>query len=453
MQRIVVKNFLGIQEVDIKIGKVLVLIGEQASGKSTLAQLIYFFQTIQEDIFDLSFASNNKEALRDEYELKEFIINKFYNFFGSTQFWDAFEVAYSYGVNKTITLSTSVNNKVLQVQITSYLTETIIEVCKDILNNTSPSFRQLLNTPITQALSEINKRHELLSQGFELKQANSLYIVAGRNATVSYPDLFKKYLFSSLERSIEEQKAAKPLAKKQNTDEILMLEFVKHVESIKQRLSSAGGIEEIINSREKNEYLILANEKIERILKGKYVQDAMGERIKLQGQSNKYVLLKNASSGQQEAIRILQDLFLLIAEERTEMRVFEEPEANLFPIAQKEMIELMALMLNVVPDSSIIITTHSPYILSVINNLLFAGQVAAKSPDKKAAVKELIHEKFWLQPEDVNAYSLGNSYDSDKNYFEDIFNEETSTIDQNYLDAVSEMLGEEFYQLIDINNQ
>lgn len=453
MQRIVVKNFLGIQEVDIKIGKVLVFIGEQASGKSTLAQLIYFFQTIQEDISNISFTNNNKEVFRDENDLEEFITDKFYNFFGSTQFWDSFEVSYFYGNNKRITLSTSHDYKTLQVQITSTLTTGLIQAYKNILEHTTPEFQQLLRLPIKQAFASINKRHELLSQIFELKQANSLYVVAGRNATVSYPDLFKKYLFSSLQRSIEEQKAATPLAKKQNTNEILMLQFVGHVELIKENLSSAGGMKEIINSREKNEYLVLANEKIERILKGKYVQNIMGERIKLQGQSNKYVLLKNASSGQQEAIRILQDLFLLIAEERTEMRVFEEPEANLFPIAQKEMIELMALMLNVVPDSSIIITTHSPYILSVINNLLFAGQVAAKSPDKKAAVEQLIHEKFWLQPEDVNAYSLGNSYDSDKNYFEDIFNEATGTIDQNYLDAVSEMLGEEFYQLIDINNQ
>jgi predicted ATPase len=453
MQRIVVKNFLGIQEVDIKIGKVLVLIGEQASGKSTLAQLIYFFQTIQEDIFDVSFTDNYKEVFRNEHDLETFISDKFYHFFGSTKLWDSFEVNYYYGDNKSITLITSDDNKVLQIQVSSTLTTAIIQAYKNILEHKSSALQQPFSLYAKQASASINKRFELLSQVFELKQTNSLYIVAGRNATVSYPDLFKKYLFSSLERSIEEQKAAKPLAKKQNTDEILMLEFVKHVESIKERLSSAGGMKGIINSRKKNEYLILANEKIEHILKGKYVQDAMGERIKLQGQSNKYVLLKNASSGQQEAIRILQDLFLLIAEERTEMRVFEEPEANLFPIAQKEMIELMALMLNVVPDSSIIITTHSPYILSVINNLLFAGQVAAKSPDKKAAVKQLIHENFWLQPEDVNAYSLGNSYDSDKNYFEDIFNEETSTIDQNYLDAVSEMLGEEFYQLIDINNQ
>ncbi|MFK7797947.1 MAG: AAA family ATPase [Aureispira sp.] len=453
MQRIVVKNFLGIQEVDIKIGKVLVLIGEQASGKSTLAKLIYFFQTIQGDIFDISFTNNGKEAFRSGYDLEKFIADKFYNLFGSTQFWDAFEVSYSYGDNKTIALSISDNNKALQVQITSYLTEAVLQVYKNILKDTSSNFSQLLKTPINQALSDINKRHYLLVQVFELQQARSLYTIAGRNATVSYSDLFEKYLFSSLERSIKEQRAAKHPAKKQNTDEIFMLEFVKHVESIKEKLSSPKAMQEIINSREENEHLVLANEKIERILKGKYVQDAMGERIKLHGQNNKYVLLKNASSGQQEAIRILQDLFLLIAEERTEMRVFEEPEANLFPIAQKEMIELMALMLNVVPDSSIIITTHSPYILSVINNLLFAGQVAAKSPEKKAAVQELIHEKIWLQPEDVNAYSLGNSYDPDKNYFEDIFNATTGTIDQNYLDAVSEMLGEEFYQLIDINNQ
>ena len=97
MQRIIVKNFLGVKEVDIKIGKVLVLIGEQASGKSTLAKLIYFFQTIQEDIFNIAYTDQNQGEFKNEYALQEFIDNKFYNFFGSTKFWDSFEaVSYTH---------------------------------------------------------------------------------------------------------------------------------------------------------------------------------------------------------------------------------------------------------------------------------------------------------------------------------------------------------------------
>ena len=270
---------------------------------------------------------------------------------------------------------------------------------------------------------------------------------------MSYSDLFEKYLFSSLERAIEKNRAAKPFSKKQNTDEILMLKFIKHVDAMKETLDNSGGIEGILEEQKENDNLLLANKKIENILKGKYFQNIMGEQVQLLEGFNKSILLKNASSGQQESIRILQDLFLIIADGRPVMRIFEEPEAHLFPIAQKEIIELMALTLNSTKDSSIIITTHSPYILSAINNLLFAGQVASKQPNKREATQAVVNEKFWLQPEDVNAYSLGNSYTPNRKYFEDIFDKETGIIDQNYLDTVSELLGEEFYQLIEINNQ
>ena len=49
MQKIIIKNFGAIKEAEIDIPKTLVLIGEQASGKSTIAKLIYFFQTLKED--------------------------------------------------------------------------------------------------------------------------------------------------------------------------------------------------------------------------------------------------------------------------------------------------------------------------------------------------------------------------------------------------------------------
>lgn len=42
MQRIVIQNFGPIKDATIEIPKFLLLIGEQASGKSTVAKLIYF---------------------------------------------------------------------------------------------------------------------------------------------------------------------------------------------------------------------------------------------------------------------------------------------------------------------------------------------------------------------------------------------------------------------------
>jgi predicted ATPase len=51
--------------------------------------------------------------------------------------------------------------------------------------------------------------------------------------------------------------------------------------------------------------------------------------------------------------------------------VVEEPEAYLFPVAQKQIIDLIALLANQ-NENQVIVTTHSPYILSSFNNLLYA---------------------------------------------------------------------------------
>ncbi|MEM7657450.1 MAG: AAA family ATPase, partial [Bacteroidota bacterium] len=45
MQKIIVRNFGPIREAEVEIKPLTVLIGEQASGKSTIAKLVYFFKS------------------------------------------------------------------------------------------------------------------------------------------------------------------------------------------------------------------------------------------------------------------------------------------------------------------------------------------------------------------------------------------------------------------------
>jgi predicted ATP-dependent endonuclease of OLD family len=46
MQKLIVHNFRQISHAEIEIKEILFLIGEQASGKSTIAKLIYFFKSL-----------------------------------------------------------------------------------------------------------------------------------------------------------------------------------------------------------------------------------------------------------------------------------------------------------------------------------------------------------------------------------------------------------------------
>jgi ABC-type cobalamin/Fe3+-siderophores transport system ATPase subunit len=152
------------------------------------------------------------------------------------------------------------------------------------------------------------------------------------------------------------------------------------------------------------------------------------------------VYLSDASSGQQEAIRLVQDLFLILLNQENAFRIIEEPEAHLWPMAQKHLFELMAIMVNET-DSQLVITTHSPYTLSVFNNLLYATHVAAADPESRNEIAEVIRESYWLNPTTFNAYMLKDGY------CQSIVNRELGLIGQNFLDQISEKLGDEFDQM------
>ena len=296
----------------------------------------------------------------------------------------------------------------------------------------------------------------LLNVLFESNQNNTLFIIAGRNATVSYSDLFEKYLFASVQRTLEENTKQSFKRKEQTIEEILMLKFMVNVVAIKDAFKKFETFEGLIESYEEKDSakrkLYLIKDNINKILKGEYCIDNLEEKIVFNKETEEYVYLSNASSGQQESIRILQDVFINILYNYKTLRILEEPEAHLFPVAQKQLIELLALMVNHNDNNQLIITTHSPYVLTVFNNLLFANRVVEKNPSAVSEVTEIIPKDSWLKANDFSAYSLGNqSVSEDTNYCESIFNQEKGTIQQNYLDTVSEILGGDFQALYSIH--
>ena len=163
--------------------------------------------------------------------------------------------------------------------------------------------------------------------------------------------------------------------------------------------------------------------------------------------------MSNASSGQQEVIRILQDIFLTIAENRKVLRIVEEPEAHLFPLAQKRVIELLVQMAKNTDSNQLIITTHSPYVLTVFNNLLFAQRVIDTNPEIEKEVAKIIGKEARLKSGDFSAYVLSQSDNKSEFSAKSIVDEATGMIGQNYLDTVSEILGYEFNSLYNLHSK
>lgn len=166
-------------------------------------------------------------------------------------------------------------------------------------------------------------------------------------------------------------------------------------------------------------------------MKGKYQYDKDGEKIFFE--TNKYVKLNFSSSGQQESLWILLLLFIIILEKQNVFIVIEEPEAHLFPEAQKEISKLIALMSNI-EDSQVIITTHSPYILASINNLILANKVGSENEK----VADRINKNLWIRRDKVYAALVTNGQ------VKDIIDNELNIIQQENIDSVSRAINDEF---------
>ena len=454
MHKIRIENFGPITKAEIEIEKMVIFIGEQASGKSTISKLIYFFKSLKEDY--LSLIIDNLEIEEDiRISFLNTIKKKFYNYFGSTKHLPSFNIKYFYTPQKTIELTLN-PKKYLNIEFEpdfyKEIWRRVVQLKKNI-KNPSTSKNNYDSIAIRKYnFRNIQKIKKVVDSLFE-DDKSSLFVPAGRNITVTYSEQFKLDFFGFL--SLESNKFRTRDDRTQSVDTYLMLEFLRKIEAIKD-MFRANDFDSLISteldfgniSKEYSKILHDSKEVIFEILKGKYVHDKFGEKIYYDTSKRRYVHLSNASSGQQEAIRILQDCFLLLLNKENVFRVIEEPEAHLYPLAQKKLIELLSMVIQYT-DSEIIITTHSPYVLSVVNNLIFSKNIKdlVEKNNSQPKNKNSSEIKTFIDPSKFQAYGLHFKKEWE---CKSIFNKETQMIGENYLDEVSQIVGSEFNAMFDL---
>jgi hypothetical protein len=165
--------------------------------------------------------------------------------------------------------------------------------------------------------------------------------------------------------------------------------------------------------------------------------------------------LAHVSSGQQEALPLAAVLEKLIypwpwpghwSEAKTVY--VEEPEAHLFPATQRLVVELLATVFNTDPKNlQFVVTTHSPYILTALNNLLQAGRLGKELADDASALKKLhriVPKTRHLMANDVSAYYF------DGKTAKSILSRREGLINADVIDSVSEDLAVQFDKMLDI---
>lgn len=124
------------------------------------------------------------------------------------------------------------------------------------------------------------------------------------------------------------------------------------------------------------------------------------------------------------------------------VNIVEEPELSLFPESQNSMIRLLCKVNNGTTDNMLLLTSHSPYTLAILNNLVLAYKAYEKGDDNiKRKVAEIVPPEYHIDPESLTAFSLT---EAEIENYQSVLSESSGIISKNDLDSVSELIMREF---------
>ncbi|MGL6342316.1 MAG: AAA family ATPase, partial [Waterburya sp.] len=415
--------------ITLEIKRVNILIGPQASGKSIIAKLLFYFKSFIFEIISAADSSKNKRDLDRDYK------QKFEEYFPASS-WGNKNFMIRYSIDEDfieISKKREKNKKASEIALN------YSEFYKNEFNNLR-SFIQKQAKKVAEYEMSSNMLFRMDSSYDATKLMLStissyqnrvaaftqLYIPAGRS--------FYANLRSNIFAFLSENNAVDPF----------LIEFGTYYERVKSPIGRT------LLSRKTNEKSELYEEIAslnKTILCGKYLQKNGEDYLEID--KNRVINLANSSSGQQETLPlaiILGTIAFSNPKIGGNSIYIEEPEAHIFPAAQKNIVELISTVYNARKDSlQFLITTHSPYILTAFNNLLQAGILAVDATDEKIQqISRHVPKTRFLMPQEVAVYSLENGY------CQSIIDEETELIDTNIIDEVSNELAIQFDELLEL---
>lgn len=432
-EKLIIRNFAGIKDLEIEVKRINILIGPQASGKSVCAKLLFYFKNFVWEILSVVDDEQTKRHLDSNYS------KRFEEYF-PPDCWGKQDFSIRYEISNVfieVSRKQDAKGKISlgysdffkkELRDLQNLLKNLLKKAREKSSETYPSLEisDIFNSIFYQ---EALKKHLVESLGSSIcREAafNQLFIPAGRS------------FFSNLQSNIFS------FISSNNTLDPFLKSFGLTYERIKNRR-----IQYEIDFEDKYTKDILEeiNRLIEKSLCGKHIHEK-GKDF-LEAADGRRISVANSSSGQQETLPltiILAALPFLASSGGGQTVYIEEPEAHLFPSAQRNIIELIATVFNSRKERlQFFITTHSPYVLTALNNLLQAGLLYQESSeDIQHQLEEIVSRYKSLDVSDLSAYVLTDGKCSS------IVCPDTGLIDARVIDSVSDELAIEFDKLLNL---
>lgn len=437
MHRLIINKLGPIEQCDLECSRFMTLTGLQASGKSTIAKAIYYFRTIKDDIINLAKRQAFKlvpvGGLETEFDvvygtnlkkgLENYLREKFLRTFGSS--WGmSNEMCIEYYYTNTCSIKISLKEGT-KFSSPNYIW---ITFSYDLLKFLQEKNNYFTATSLGVPEEEIKRLKIELCEIFD-DGCSVVYIPAGRSMITLLSQQFG-YIYATMDGV---QKRSLDYCTKDYLERILRIksEFSEGLQGLMAYYIGKTNLPPNLVKQALN--------LIEKILRGVYRYSNGEEQIVLE--NGKYVKINFSSSGQQECVWILNLLFYYLLQQTPILFIIEEPESHLFPESQKYITELIALVSNC--KHSVVLTTHSPYVLGTLNNLLYANTI----PDqysKKA--DEIIPISIWLNDKNFDSWFVKNGT------VENCMDTEVHMIQNERIDEISKVINIEFDELLNLQD-
>ncbi len=403
-ERLVVKSFGPVRELDITFRKVTLFIGDQGTGKSCVAKLFSMFKWLEKVLSQKKYKQNYFEQynrfltkLCSYHRIESFIQENSYLSFESNIYY----FVYSEGSFKIC--ENKKNYSLFRIN------------CK---NEDVDGLSKIMYIPAERSIVSVAENKTKLLK--ELPDSSETFSDEFVNA--------KKFFKSGYELPFEGLRF--------EYDTLNEVGWISGTDYKVRLINASSGIQSSLPMCMVSEYL------------GKTIAER--EEIKLSKEEKDKLEKRVAEIMQNDAISdSIKDMMIrqLSSANRYDrfINIVEEPELNLFPESQMEVLRSLIAINASSEQNMLVITSHSPYTLAILNTLIMGAKVYKQATeDYKAIIESILSHKYHLDENDLVAYRLSSK---DGIYCASIINPNTGMIAKNDLDSCSDEINKIFNQL------
>lgn len=383
-ERLVVKSFGPVKDLDIIFKKVTVFIGDQGSGKSCIAKLFSMFKWLEKVLSQKKYKLSYFEQY-DRFRKKLCPYHRIESFIDESISYIRFECEkyvflYEAGVFKISERDVEIDGLAKIMYVPAERSIVSVAENKSKLLKELPDSSETFSDEFVNAKKYFQSGYDLPFEGlrFEYDSLNDVGWIHGTDYKVRLINAS-----SGIQSSL-------PLC--------MVSEFLGR--KISER-------EEIKLSREEKDKL---EKRVAEIMQNDDYSDTIKDMmIRQLSAANRY------------------DRFI---------NIVEEPELNLFPHSQLEV--LYSLIENNMSsvNNMLVFTTHSPYSLAIINTMLMGGKAySAATKEQCQIIENVLPKQYHITKEEIAAYRLASV---EEIYCKSVINPQTGLVSKNDLDSASD---------------